>query len=307
MPDRMSSLVWFSLFMVFYLLVILTENGQQCCEMRDIGDALKGYVAVVVTGGSSGIGKSLIGIVGKLAPHAVICNLSRRFPEIIFPANFRGKLLHFPCDLGRAEEVPMAVEKILRVLREEVPTKGKVLLVNNSGFGGYGEFPEAGVEAPGAMVDVNVRAVVELTAGMLEVLKERGGAIVNMASLAAFQPTAYMATYGATKAFVLSWSLALREELRGSGVEVVTVCPGPTESEFFLRAGLEKGSVGFGHTSEDVAVAILRGVAKGRAVVVPGVANKLLRFAAGVLPVTWTARVGAWALRRYRLKQVRKN
>ena len=87
------------------------------------------------------------------------------------------------------------------------------------------------------MIDLNVRAVVQLTGRLLPLLKARGGAIVNVASTAAFQPTPWMATYGATKAFVLNWSLALNQDLRGTGVRVLVVCPGTTETEFFKRAG----------------------------------------------------------------------
>ena len=91
------------------------------------------------------------------------------------------------------------------------------------------------------MLDVNIDAVVQLTAGMLPLMRVRGGAVVTVASTAAFQPTPYLAAYGASKAFVLHWSLALNEELRGTGVRALAVCPGPTATDFFHRAGLKQG------------------------------------------------------------------
>lgn len=89
------------------------------------------------------------------------------------------------------------------------------------------------------MIDLNVRAVVDLSSRLLPVILPRGGTIVTIASTAAFQPTPFLATYGATKAFVRNWSLALNEDLRGIKVRTLTVCPGPTRSNFFKAAGFE--------------------------------------------------------------------
>ncbi len=156
------------------------------------------------------------------------------------------------------------------------------------------------------MIDVNVRAVVDLTARLLPVLRERGGAVVNIASTAAFQPTAHMATYGATKAFVLHWSLALNEELRGSGVRALAVCPGPTATEFFKRAGLKQGAVSdrWGQTVDDVVNESLRALAKGRAQVVCGWGNWFLTVVASRLPKPLAARIGAAVLVKFRASKV---
>jgi short-subunit dehydrogenase len=156
------------------------------------------------------------------------------------------------------------------------------------------------------MVDVNVRAVVELTARLTPALRARGGAVVNVASTAAFQPTPFMAVYGAAKAFVLHWSLALGEELRGTGVSVTAVCPGPTATEFFRRAGLKRGAVTqrWGQTAEAVAEGMLRAALAGRPLWVSGGKNKVLAALAGRLPKVWAARAGAWVLARFRLSRV---
>ena len=233
-----------------------------------------------------------------------ICNLSRRQPVII---NSKLTLRHFPCDLSVSSQVDEAIEAVGQYLEKEVP-EGRVLLVNNSGFGVYGSFAETSGSQQLEMVDVNVRAVLQLTAGFLPTLRKRGGAVVTIASVAAFQPTPYLATYGATKAFVLSWSLALNEELRGSGVTALAVCPGPTSTQFFERAGLEPGSVpdSLGQTSEEVVEATLRALAGGKSMVVSGWKNKVMASLGSLFPKPLVSRVSAWALRRYRLKQVKR-
>jgi short-subunit dehydrogenase len=191
------------------------------------------------------------------------------------------------------------------MLNREVP-EGRVLLINNSGYGSYGSFLEADLRNELGILDVNIRALVEITGRLLPTLKIRGGAIINIASTAAFQPTPLLATYGASKAFVLHWSLALREELRGSGVHVLTVCPGPTATGFGTRAGVKSGSVpgGVGYSPDDVAKISLRALAAGKSVVVCGWKNRLLATLASLLPKTWAAAVAARVIGRVKAAEV---
>lgn len=267
-------------------------------------EALQCFSAVVVTGGSSGIGKSFIELVQSLRPGLPICNLSRSEPDIIKAGK---KLNDLRCDLSRAGDVERAAAAVAEWLDREAPA-GSVLLINNSGFGTYGRFPEPNLGQALEMLDVNIRGLVQLTGLLLPRLRAQGGAIINLGSTAAFQPTAYMATYGASKAFVLHWSLALNEELRGTGVRTLAVCPGPTATQFFRRAGLKEGSVAdaLSLSSSSVAAAALRALGAGRSLVVPGWKNKLSSFVASKLPKPLAARIGAWVLARYRLKQVRR-
>ncbi len=184
---------------------------------------------------------------------------------------------------------------------------GRILLINNSGFGVYGNFPEPAGAQQLEMVDVNVRAVLQITAALLPALKARGGVVMTVASTASFQPTPYLATYGATKAFVLHWSLSLNEELRGTGVSALAVCPGPTSTDFFKRAGLEENAVpaALGETSEQVVMSSLRAMAAGRALVVSGWKNKVMAALSSKLPKPLVARFAAIALRRYRMRRVK--
>lgn len=272
--------------------------------MPSLSEALSSFSAVIVTGGSSGIGKSFIELMGKLNPGLQFCNLSRREPDVKITDI---KLNHFPCDLSRAAEITRVAGVIEAFLARAVPT-GRVLLINNSGFGAYGHFPEPNLEHQLELIDVNIRGLVDLTGRLLPLLKARGGAIINVASTAAFQPTPYMATYGASKAFVLHWSLALNAELRRSGVRALAVCPGPTATDFSKRAGLQSGSVSpaLSMSGKEVVMISLRALAAGRSQVVTGWKNKVMSFVGAKLPKPLVARAAAKVLGRYQLKQVRK-
>lgn len=254
--------------------------------------------AVIVTGGSSGIGWKFIADIGQAKPDARVCNLSRSEPGK-FPDGFT--LQHFPCDLSDPEQRKAAcdaAEKFVSAGGDRSP----VLLINNAGLGSYGDFPSGTPDREAAMIGVNVAAVVEITARLMPHLRARGGGIINIASTAAFQATPTAATYGATKAFVLNWSLALREELRSHGVPVVAVCPGPTRTPFFKSAGLDgtQADSAFGSDAGEVVAAALDGLARGAGVVTPGMRNKLIRAAAALVPRTLAARVSGRVLARAR-------
>lgn len=272
--------------------------------MPSPSEALQPFSTVVVTGGSSGIGKSFIEVGAKLCPEVVFCNLSRRDPGEIIS---KERLNHFSCDVSRPADVDRAADEVLKLIARQAKP-GRILLINNSGFGSYGIFPEPNAAHQLEMIDVNIRGLVQLTERLLPLLRKRGGAIINVASTAAFQPTAYMATYGATKAFVLHWSLALNEELRGTGVRALAVCPGPTATEFFRRAGLKQGSVAdsLSMSCEEVVLASLRALGAGRAQVVTGWKNKVVAFFSSKVPKPLAARIGRVVLARFRLSQVQK-
>ena len=163
----------------------------------------KRFSVIIITGGSSGIGCSIIKAIRKIAPDVQMCNLSRSNPDIFLGDN--GK--HYPVDLSDAQALAEAAEALKA--RIDFAREGEVLLVNNSGFGDYGRFPDMEIGKQLTMIDLNVRAVVDLSARLLPAILPRGGTIVTIASTAAFQPTPYLTTYGATKAFVRNWSLAL--------------------------------------------------------------------------------------------------
>tara|TARA_R110002050_G_scaffold295865_1_gene455175 strand:- start:51 stop:728 length:678 start_codon:yes stop_codon:yes gene_type:complete len=213
---------------------------------------------------------------------------------------------HIACDLSKEQELLGGVAEVLAFLRDDAP-EGEVVVINNAGFGGYGRFGELATDHQLGMVDLNIRAVVDLTRRLMPALRERGGAVINVASTAAFQPTPYLATYGASKAFVLHWSLALSEELRGTRVRALAVCPGPTATAFFKRAGMQGGAVNdaVGQTSEAVVQEAWAALLAGRSLVVTGWKNKVMTSLSGMVPITWAARIAAVILEKYRLKQAK--
>lgn len=255
----------------------------------------------IITGGSSGIGAALLRQLATLNPAIRLCNLSRSPAEI---PGLGGRLESIPCDLADSDSAAEALAKVRPWLREH-DQGGRLLLVNNSGFGSYGVFPAPSTERTLAMLDVNVRGPVRLTAELGPALREHGGAVVNVASTAAFQPTPYLATYGATKAFLLHWSLALAEEWRGGDVHVLSVCPGPTETAFFRAAGFREAPLegSGGQTASEVAAITLRALRKGKFLVTCGARNRFLAAAGSKLPKVLGTRLTAALLRKMRLER----
>ena len=151
-------------------------------------------------------------------------------------------------------------------------------VVNNAGFGLLGAAAELSRAEQLAMIDLDVRALTDLSLAFIESLERRRGGILNVASIAAFLPGPGMAVYYASKAYVLSFSEALHQELKSRGVRVTVLCPGPVRTEFQARAGIG-GDVFpplLTRTAERVAREGYRGLKQGRRVVIPGTANKLV-------------------------------
>jgi uncharacterized protein len=161
--------------------------------------------------------------------------------------------------------------------------------VNNAGFGSGGAFIELEAEKEAEMVRTNVEAVVALTGTFVPDMVDRGrGAVLNVASLIAFQPVPFQATYGATKAAVLSFSDALHEELRGTGVTVTSVCPGPVRTEFGESGGFggadDRIPDRFWLEADKVAADAVEAVDHGDRVTVPGTTNQLAAIYGQHLP-----------------------
>ncbi len=276
--------------------------------MQISSEFLKSTSVIVITGGSSGIGYSIIKAIMKLKSSTILCNLSRTKPKDFFDQK---GCLHLPTDLSDSEALNRSAKRLKTVL-SEAPS-GEVLLFNNSGFGDYGCQHTLDRTKQLNMIDLNIRAVVDLTARLLPEMLERGGCIVNIASTAAFQPTPYMATYGATKAFVLNWTLALGEDLRKTKVRTLAVCPGPTRSNFFKAAGFEKPPMNQGvnrtldMSADEVAVRTLRALAAGKSLLITGWKNKLIALLGSKLPIVLVVRFGGALLRKMRLEVYKKS
>jgi short-subunit dehydrogenase len=175
-----------------------------------------------------------------------------------------------------------------RIWQQLTTSDGHVdTLVNNAGFGADGMLSELPIERQVDMVQVNVAALTHLTRLFLPaMIQRRRGGILNVGSTAAFQPGPYMAIYYATKAYVLSFTEALVEELRGTGVHATCLAPGVTKTEFFVKAKMERSLlVRLGMMDAAVvARAGYRGYRAGRAIVIPGIKNKLGAFSVRLTP-----------------------
>lgn len=267
--------------------------------MEAIRKFLRKYDRLVITGASSGIGQSFIELIHKLDRNLPVCNLSRSKPSVFSES---GPWFHIPSDLSCEESVQNAWPKLQEWLIEHQKGRG-ILLINNSGFGTYGRLGDQPREPLLNMIDLNIRAVVDLTHRMMPAMLENGGHMINVASIAGCQPTPYMAVYGATKSFVINWSLSIHQEYARQGVCATVLCPGPTESRFFERAGFKEAPLaGFGHKADYVAGVALRAAARRKPIVVSGFLNQLTTVLGSRLPLTWQASLAALVMRKLRLQ-----
>ena len=229
----------------------------------------------LVTGASSGIGRELADILAREGHDLVL--VARREPELTDLARELKEAHGADSRVITADlSAPDAATQLVESLGATTPVD---VLINNAGFGGAGAFSERDRDEELRMIAVNVTALTDLTRLLVPGMVSRGrGRILNVASTAAFQPGPFMAVYYATKAYVLSFSEALAEELSGTGVTVTCLCPGVTETGFQKVAGVEdipltKGPLSM--SARTVAESAYKGMAKGRRLVIPGVHNKV--------------------------------
>ncbi|HET7603812.1 MAG TPA: SDR family oxidoreductase [Gemmatimonadales bacterium] len=249
---------------------------------------------VLITGASSGIGRELARFFARDGFALVLVSRSaKRLAPVVSELReaHEATVTTIPADLGKPEDI----ERLFSTL-----TASDVrvdVLVNNAGFGGAGRFSETSLDQELAMIALNVDAVVTLTKRLLPaMLENRRGRILNVASTAAFQPGPFQAVYFATKAFVLSFSEAIAEELRDTGVTVTTLCPGPTETGFAARAGFRSSPMmGARMDARSVAEVAYTATLRGERIVVPGVVNKMHAQAVRLTPRRLLARLAGAA------------
>jgi len=239
----------------------------------------------LVTGASSGIG----------------LDLAKRFAaeghDVALVARSEGKLKELAAALEAEHQVrahvvtaDLAQPRAAETLVAALDARGIAVdvLVNNAGYALYGAFTETDLADELNMIQVNIVALTHLTKLLVrKMVARKEGRVLNVASTAAFQPGPLMAVYYATKAYVLSFSEALANELAGTGVTVTALCPGPTKTGFQARAQMEESKLVRGReimTSETVARAGYTGLMKGKTVVIPGVGNRMMANAIRFLP-----------------------
>jgi len=224
----------------------------------------------LITGASAGLGVEFAR------------QLSKRGHRLVLAARRKDRLDALARELGNARAVAIDLSKANATakLMADLEAAGEQveILVNNAGFGLIGRFAELEPKRERQMIDLNVGALTDLCRAVAPgMIKRKSGAILNVASTAAFQPGPKMAVYFATKAFVLSFTEALHEELKPHGVKVTCLCPGPTRTEFGEVAGFG-GNGAFDKVAMEageVVEAGLKGMDRNRAVIVPGLVNKI--------------------------------
>jgi hypothetical protein len=253
----------------------------------------------LVTGASSGIGEEFAR------------QLARRGYDLVLVARRKDRLALLATSLSAvhqvaAEALPADLTRDEGVAKvEHRLSAGDIeLVVNNAGIGSVGEFARLPLDREVEQVDLNVRALLRLThAALRAMIPRESGAIINVASMAAFQPVPYNATYAATKAFVLSFSEALQEEAKRHGITVTCLCPGPVRTEFQHVAGIRpermRGRVLLrymaGTNAAEVVQAALGAMDAGRAVAIPGTVNRTIAEASQALPRSFVRRLASFS------------
>jgi short-subunit dehydrogenase len=250
----------------------------------------------LITGASSGIG-------------AVFARkLAAQGHNLLLVARSEDKLINLCNELGRvqsihAQYVAMDLSERDAPARLFEETQRRELeinfLINNAGFGSMGDFTALELERELDMIDLNIRSLVDLTHRFLIPMRERkNGSIINVASTAGFQPVPFMATYAATKAFVLSFSEALWEENRPFGIKVMALCPGVTDTNFFDAAKIQRPPARVAQTPEAVVDTALRALARGKGSVISGWTNLMMVQAERLTPRAMVVRIAGSMLRK---------
>jgi len=238
----------------------------------------------LITGASSGLGKDYTIEYAKRKQDLIL--IARRLDRLVLlqeelQKSYGINVLVYQVDLSD----PKQIENFITQFPKDIFINR---LINNAGFGFHGAFEEYSQETLSSMVEVNISALNHLTHHFIPMMKENHeGEILNVASMAAYTPGPFMAEYYATKAYVLSLSMALHEELKPYGIKVSTVCPGPTKTEFGIAAhykhqdGIEST---FSMDSLPVVLTSMRALEKNKSVSIPGVSNKILHIMMKILP-----------------------
>lgn len=252
----------------------------------------------LVTGASAGIGRAFAeGLAHRGYDLVVVARDTARLEaldkELAAAAGATTEVL--TADLGDPEQLARVEARVAD------STRPIDLLVNNAGFGTFGTFHELPIDREQQEITLNVIALTRLTHAALGPMVQRGtGGVINVSSIAGYQPTPTNATYGATKAFVSSLSQGIHEELKGTGVTCMVLCPGFTRTEFQDRAGIDSADIPDFLWQEAATVVdhAMKAFAKGKAVCVPGVLNQTTAGFSATVPSSVSRRVAALIVKR---------
>lgn len=235
---------------------------------------------VLITGASQGLGEGFAwAFAAKQYNLVLVARNQEKLAKVAsdLEREYKIRAHVVPLDLAREGAADRLAEAV-----KEFPIEG---LINNAGFGLAGDFAEQETNRVAQMVQLNVMLPTLLTHKLLPKLKERCGFVINIASTAAFQPIPGLATYAATKAYLLSWSDAIGAELRNSGVYVLSVCPGVTSTGFLETAKLNRSTLRLPvQTTDEVVATVMRAWERRQPLVISGWKNKVTAFSGRLLP-----------------------
>ncbi len=241
---------------------------------------------VLITGATSGIGYEFSKIFMENNYDVILVgkNLEKLMELEGFSKKKSVRAYIYKFDLSLSENIDILYKKI----KTEV---GKVdILINNAGIGFNGEFNEIDWQKQLDIINVNIISLTKLTKLILkDMIDQKEGKILNVASTGAYQPGPLISVYYASKAYVLSFSEALREEVKGKGINVITLCPGATKTNFSKRAG--KGDLDVAMSAKEVAQCGYRALITNKAICIPGFMNKVLVFLSKLSPTTLNAKI----------------
>jgi len=262
--------------------------------MNHLAEYLKDYDVAIITGASSGIGKAFATILHKANRDIQIFNLSRNalFLEgASMPINGGVDLLN--CDF------PKLAKEIKNHLSH---SQKKILLINNAGFADYNYFENCDVKKIENIAKLNNICPIVLTRLLLDDIIAHKGSIINLCSTAAFQPTPMLAIYGASKSFMLSWTIALNAELAKHDVNVLALCPGPTPTNFFKNSDIDPNTLPdrMCNSIDVVVYAGFKALMKKKPYKIVGFMNRLLSTMSSLVPLSWAGKLAYKVMQKYK-------
>jgi len=247
---------------------------------------------ILITGASSGIGEAFANTLDKLGAKLILTARSKdKLEQMVSSMN---NAVSIPGDLSK-KEFPQELYAKVNEMKLKVD-----ILINNAGFGYSGKFLDNSMENYNEMINLNICSLTHLThLFMKDMLENKSGGIINISSLASFQPIPFFSIYAATKAFVTSFTLSLYEEYRGRNIKILGVCPGYTKTNFNKRAQMNSVPVaGYLMSSQEVVDQSLKAYKKGRFLIINGKVNRFAKLFTSLLPKKWSLKMASSIIKK---------
>ena len=247
---------------------------------------------ILITGASSGIGEAFANTLDKLGAKLILTARSKdKLEQMVSSMN---NAVSIPGDLSK-KEFPQELYAKVNEMKLKVD-----ILINNAGFGYSGKFLDNSMENYNEMINLNICSLTHLThLFMKDMLENKSGGIINISSLASFQPIPFFSIYAATKAFVTSFTLSLYEEYREKNIKILGVCPGYTKTNFNKRAQMNSVPVaGYLMSSQEVVDQSLKAYKKGRFLIINGKVNRFAKLFTSLLPKKWSLKMASSIIKK---------